>query len=99
MYRPDVGAHFGPLDDAGSFCHRSFAGCNHEYRHSGSADHARANLPQGLADVLQYRRSTPVDQTCPVDPQRVVRKPPRPRTPPASAWANRPQEDPTVTAT
>lgn len=99
MDRTDALDRFGSFDDAGSFCQRSFARCNHEYRHSGIAYHAHTNLQKGPTDGLQYRRATTLNQTCPADPERVVRKPPRPHTPPAAAWANRPQDDPNITAT
>jgi hypothetical protein len=99
MYRTDVLNHFGSFDDAGSFSQRSIARCNHEYRHSGIAYHAHTNLQKGPTDGVQCRRATTLDQTCPADPERLVRKPPRPHAPPAAAWANRPQEDPNITAT
>lgn len=90
-YRPDFPATFGSIQDASTFCEEFFHWYNHDHRHSGIGMHTPASVHYGHASQIHAARSTVLDAAYQTHPERFVRKPPEPPSPPATAWINRPE--------
>ena len=90
-YRPDFPERFGSIQDARAFCRPFFGWYNTEHHHSG--------LGLLTPEVVHYRRTAEVlaarqevlTAAWRAHPDRFVRRPPVPASPPDAVWINPPR--------
>jgi putative transposase len=89
-YHPTFPERFGSLQDARAFCQGFFPWYNTEHRHDGLGLLTPAAVHYGhVEEVLEQRRAV-LATAYAAHPERFVRKPPEPLTPPTAAWINPP---------
>ena len=89
-YRPDFPERFGSIQDSRAFCQRFFAWYNNEHRHSGIAMLTPAMMHFNEVQKVLAQRQTVLDAAYAKNPDRFVKRPPKPLQPPAAAWINKP---------
>ncbi len=89
-YRPEFRDRFGSLEDARAISHDLFAWYNDTHHHSGLSYLTPADVHYGrAATILEVRHRTRLAAYL-AHPERFVKGPPRPETPPTAVWINRP---------
>jgi putative transposase len=89
-YHPTFPERFGSLQDARAFCQRFVPWYNTAHRHDGLGLLTPAAVHYGhVEEVLDQRRAV-LAAAYTAHPERFVRKPPEPLTPPTAAWINPP---------
>ena len=91
-YHPTFPSRFGSVQDARAFCLRFFQWYNHEHRHGGIGLMTPWMVQTGRAETVRKARQAVLDQALSQNPQRFVRKPPRPPAPPNAVWINPPPQ-------
>ena len=87
-YRPDFPSRFASHQEGLDFCRRFFPWYNDEHRHWGLGLLTPGNVHHGqTAEILARRRQT-LDTAYATHPERFVRKPPTPLTPPTTVGIN-----------
>jgi putative transposase len=89
-YHPTFPERFGSIQDARSFCQSFFPWYNTEHRHDALGLLTPAAVHYGQAGVILEQRRTVLAAAYAAHPERFVRKPPEPLTPPTAAWINPP---------
>ena len=89
-YRPDFPERFGSIQDSRAFCQRFFAWYNNEHRHSGIAMLTPAMMHFHEVQKVLAQRQTVLDAAYAKNPDRFVKRPPKPLQPPTAAWMNKP---------
>ena len=90
-YRPDFPERFGAIQDARAFCRPFFGWYNAEHHHSGLGLLTPEVVHYGrTAEVLAARQQVLTDAWH-AHPERFVRRPPVPASPPVAVWINPPQ--------
>lgn len=89
-YRPDFPDRFGSIEDARSFCQRFFTWYNTEHYHSGIAWQHPVDVHHGRAEHVRAARVEVLTAAYQRQPERFVRKPPKPAALPTAAWINKP---------
>lgn len=91
-YRPDFPDTFGSITEARAFCQRFVAWYNTEHNHSGIAWHRPIDVHYGRHHQIQAARANTLATAYTRNPERFVRRPPKPATPPDAAWINKPTD-------
>ena len=89
-YRPDFPGRFTPIEAARVHCQHFFPWYNDQHRHTGLALHTPADIHYGTAEITREKRAGVLDAAYAAQPERFVRKPPRPLELPTETWINRP---------
>jgi putative transposase len=89
-YHPTFPERFGSIQDARSFCQGFFPWYNTEHRHDALALLTPAAVHSGHAEEIVEQRRVVLAAAYAAHPERFVRKPPEPLTPPRAAWINPP---------
>ena len=95
-YFPGFPERFGGYKDALAFCHGFFPYYNHEHRHSGIGLMTPYAVHHGLAPKITAARQETLLAAYARNPERFVRKPPRPPVLPEAAWINPPAKETTL---
>ena len=95
-YCPEFPERFGSFEDTLGFCHRFFTYYNHEHRHSGIGLMTPHAVHHGHAPIIAAARQQTLLAAYDRNPERFVRRAPRPPILPASAWINPPREKTTL---
>jgi putative transposase len=96
-YRPAFPGRFGSIEDSRAHCQSFFPWYNNEHRHSGLGLHTAADVHYGRAAQVRTARAHVLAAAYTAHPERFVRQPPTPPTPPATAWINQPCHKETAT--
>jgi putative transposase len=91
-YRPGFPARFTSILEARAFCRHFFPWYNERHRHSGIGLMTPSTVHHGLAEQTHTARAAVLDAAYAANPDRFVRRPPRPPTLPTSAWINKPAD-------
>ena len=91
-YHPTFPERFGGIQDARAFCQRFFRWYNHEHRHGGIGLMTPWMVHSGRVETVRDARQAVLDHALGQNPQRFVRKPPRPPAPPNAVWINPPAQ-------
>jgi putative transposase len=89
-YHPSFPERFGSVQDARAFCQGFFPWYNTEHRHDALGLLTPDAVHYGRADAILEHRRAVLDVAYAAHPERFVRKPPEPLTPPTAAWINPP---------
>ena len=95
-YRPDFPDRFGSIEDARTFLVTFFTWYNHAHRHSGIGMHTPTDVHHGHAHAIREQRALVLTQAYATHPERFARRPMPPALP-ATAWINKPPDDPNST--
>lgn len=95
-YCPEFPERFGGYKDSLEFCHGFFRYYNHEHRHSGIGLMTPYVVHHGLAPKITAARQETLLAAYARNPERFVRKRPRPPVVPESAWINPPAKKTTL---
>lgn len=95
-YRPEFPNRFGSREDARAFCQGFFHWYNREHHPSGIAVLTPHMVHHGLAAAVLDHRQRVLTAAFPPQPERFVRKPPRPAPLPDAVWINPPKPGPLV---
>ena len=91
-YRPDFPGHFGSIQDARTHCQRFFRWYNFDHRHAGIALLTPADVHHGRANEVIAARAHVLMNAYVANPERFVRRAPRPAELPVASWINNPNE-------
>jgi putative transposase len=89
-YHPTFPERFGAVQDARAFCQGFFLWYNTEHRHDALGLLTPEAVHYGRVDAILEQRRTVLAAAYAAHPERFVRKPPEPLTPPTAAWINPP---------
>jgi putative transposase len=89
-YHPTFPERFGAVQDARAFCQGFFLWYNTEHRHDALGLLTPEAVHYGRVDAILEQRRTVLTAAYAAHPERFVRKPPEPLTPPTAAWINPP---------
>ena len=89
-YRPEFPDRFDSIEQTREFCRRFFHWYNHQHRHSGIGLMTPAAVHYGQAQQLHAARARVLDAAYTRNPERFVRRAPRPPKLPTAAWINKP---------
>jgi putative transposase len=92
-YRPGFPARFDSIEHARAFSREFFDWYNHAHRHSGIGLMTPATVHHGHAEQTHATRVEVLDAAYAANPERFVRRPPRPPTLPTAAWINKPDSE------
>jgi len=95
-YRPGFPARFDSILHARAFCRQFFPWYNEVHRHSGIGLMTPAIVHHGLAEQTHAARQLVLDAAYTANPDRFVRRPPRPPALPTGAWINEPKTEETA---
>lgn len=89
-YQPQFPRRFGSIEDAKAFCRRFFDWYNQDHHHAGLGLMTPNQVHYGQADAVHAARQETLDTAFRANPERFVRKSPRPPEKPSAAWINPP---------
>jgi putative transposase len=89
-YHPGFPARFGSVQAARAFCQGFFPWYNTAHRHDALGLLTPATVHYGHVEEILTQRRTVLAAAYAAHPERFVRKPPEPLTPPTAAWINPP---------
>src|SRR6266404_8983224 len=89
-YRPEFPDRFGCLQDSRAFCQSFFRWYNEEHRHSGIGLLTPATVHYGQAENILRQRQDVLDVAYQRNPERFVRRAPKPPVLPSEVWINKP---------
>jgi len=92
-YRPGFPARFDSIEHARAFSREFFDWYNHQHRHSGIGLMTPATVHHGRAEQTHATRVEVLDAAYAANPERFVRRPPRPPALPTAAWINKPDSE------
>ncbi len=90
-YRPEFPARFGAIQDARAFCRPFFGWYNTEHHHSGLALLTPEVVHYGRTVEVLAARQQVLTAAWDAHPERFVRRPPVPASPPDAVWINPPR--------
>jgi len=93
-YRPEFPDRFGSIQDSRLFCQGFFPWYNTEHHHGGIGLLTPAAVHYGRAEQVHAQRQEVLSAAYQQNPERFVRRPPRPPDLPTAAWINRPKSPP-----
>jgi putative transposase len=99
LYRPDVPARFGSIEDARAFFAALMHWYNEEHYHSGIALLTAGDVHRGTAPEIVAKRQTVLDGAHRARPERFVHGKPVHPTPPTVVWINPPANAVSTTTT
>jgi putative transposase len=91
-YQPQFPKRFGCIEDAKAFCRAFFDWYNCHHHHAGIGLMTPDQVHYGQADAVHAARQTTLNQAFRDNPERFVRKPPKPPEKPTAAWINPPKQ-------
>jgi len=91
-YRPGFPARFDSILHARAFCRQFFPWYNEHHRHSGIGLMTPSTVHHGLAEQTHTARAAVLDAAFAINPERFVRRAPRPPALPTGAWINKPAD-------
>jgi putative transposase len=91
-YQPQFPQRFGCIQDAKAFCRSFFDWYNQEHHHAGIGLMTPDQVHYGQADAIHAARQNTLDGAFNRNPERFVRKEPRPPAKPTATWINPPQK-------
>jgi putative transposase len=97
-YQPQFPQRFGSIQDAKTFCRSFFDWYNQDHHHAGIGLMTPDQVHYGQADAIHAARQVTLDAAFNKNPERFVRKEPRPPKKPIATWINPPQIKPTFQA-
>ena len=97
-YQPQFPQRFGSIQDAKTFCRSFFDWYNQDHHHAGIGLMTPDQVHYGQADAVHAARQVTLDAAFNKNPERFVRKEPRPPAKPIATWINPPQTKPTFQA-
>lgn len=89
-YQPEFPQRFGCIEDARTFCRAFFDWYNRDHHHVGLGLMTPDQVHFGQVDDIHDARQQVLDRAFLANPQRFVRKAPRPPAKPVAAWINPP---------
>jgi len=89
-YRPGFPQRFDSIEHAREFCREFFGWYNHQHRHSGIGLMTPATVHHGQAEQTHTQRARVLDAAYTRNPERFVRRAPKPPPVPVAAWINKP---------
>jgi len=93
-YQPEFPKRFGCIEDAKDFCRRFFTWYNQDHHHAGIGLMTPDQVHYGQADAVHAARQETLDRAFHINPERFVRRPPRPPAKPTATWINPPRKTP-----
>jgi putative transposase len=93
-YQPEFPKRFGGIEDAKDFCRRFFTWYNQDHHHAGIGLMTPDQVHYGHAEAVHAARQETLDRAFHINPQRFVRRPPRPPAKPTATWINPPRKTP-----
>ena len=90
-YDPTFPERFGSIQDARAFCQGFFPWYNTEHRHDALGLLPPEAVHYGRVEAILEQRRDVLAAAYAAHPERFVRKPPEPLTPPTAAWINPPK--------
>ena len=97
-YQPQFPQRFGSIQDAKTFCRSFFDWYNQDHHHAGIGLMTPDQVHYGQADAIHAARQITLGAAFNKNPERFVRKEPRPPAKPIATWINPPQTKPTFQA-
>jgi putative transposase len=97
-YQPQFPSRFGSIQDAKAFCRSFFDWYNQDHHHAGIGLMTPDQVHYGQADTVHAARQVTLDAAFNKNPERFVRKEPRPPAKPIATWINPPQIKPAIQA-
>jgi len=91
-YRPDFPGRFASIEAARVHCQKFFTWYNDEHRHTGLGLHTPVDIHYGTAEAIRDKRAGVLTSAFATHPERFVRKPPEPPSPPPASWINKPDD-------
>jgi transposase InsO family protein len=92
-YQPEFPSRFGCVEDAKDFCRRFFAWYNQDHHHAGLGLMTPDQVHYGQAEAVHAARQSTLDRAFRSNPERFVKKPPKPPAKPTAVWINPPQNN------
>jgi putative transposase len=92
-YQPEFPSRFGCAEDAKDFCRRFFAWYNQDHHHAGLGLMTPDQVHYGQAEAVHAARQSTLDRAFRSNPERFVKKPPKPPAKPTAVWINPPQNN------
>jgi putative transposase len=89
-YRPGFPDRFGCCQDSRAFCHQFFPWYNQQHRHSGLGMLTPEMVHFGQTKEVLSKQQVVLDAAYKLHPERFVRHPPKPKSPPSQVWINQP---------
>lgn len=89
-YMPGFPDRFGSCEDSRAFCHQFFPWYNQQHRHSGLAMLTPEMVHFGRTQEVLDQHQLVLDNAYGLHPERFVRRPPKPSSPPPQVWINPP---------
>lgn len=89
-YQPEFPKRFGCIQDAKAFCRRFFDWYNRDHHHAGLGLMTPDQVHYGQADAVYAARQDTLNLAFCANPERFVRKAPKPPEKPTAAWINPP---------
>jgi hypothetical protein len=89
-YQPQFPQRFGCIQDAKAFCRNFFDWYNQEHHHAGIGLMTPDQVHYGQADAIHAARQNILDGAFNRNPERFVRKEPKPPAKPIATWINPP---------
>jgi putative transposase len=89
-YQPQFPQRFGCIEDAKMFCRNFFDWYNQDHHHAGIGLMTPDQVHYGQADEIYAARQKTLDRAFQFNPERFVKKPPKPPLKPTAAWINPP---------
>jgi transposase InsO family protein len=97
-YQPQFPQRFGSIQDAKTFCRSFFDWYNQDHHHAGIGLMTPDQVHYGQADAIHAARQITLGAAFNKNPERFVRKEPRPPAKPIATWINPPHTKPTFQA-
>ncbi|RAI44803.1 hypothetical protein CH341_07190 [Rhodoplanes roseus] len=97
-YQPQFPQRFSCIQDAKTFCRGFFDWYNQEHHHAGIGLMTPDQVHYGQADDVHAARQSTLDDAFTRNPERFVRKQPRPPTKPTATWINPPPKSENIQA-
>jgi len=95
-YQPQFPQRFGCIQDAKRFCRGFFNWYNQDHHHAGIGLMTPDQVHYGQADQVHAARQITLDGAFSRNPERFVRKEPKPPAKPIATWINPPSRQPTI---
>ncbi len=91
-YQPEFPQRFGCIKDAKAFCRRFFTWYNQDHHHAGIGLMTPDQVHYGQAHAVHAARQQILTGAYQANPERFVRKPPKPPALPTATWINPPKK-------
>ncbi len=91
-YQPEFPKRFGCIEDAKTFCRDFFIWYNQDHHHAGIGLMTPDQVHHGQVDAVYAARQETLNRAFRINPERFVRKTPKPPAKPIEVWINPPQK-------